>query len=94
MIRTLIGTGIGLSVVSSESPDYFEKWQQEDLSIGTHYWRRDGKICYEYKDYQNYDIVVVYTIKRVGELDEMITRQRAQGREDAIRIITDIRRTI
>jgi len=80
--------GVGFGVISADSNNYFDDWERKELDYGTHYWLREGKTCYEYRDYTDARVLSIYTIHEVGELDEFLLRTRVDSPREAVRLIT------
>jgi len=82
--------GVGFGVISANSTEYFSDWERKELDYGTHYWMKDGKTCYEYKDYTNARLLSIYTIHEVGELDQFILKTEVNSQREAAQLIERI----
>ena len=88
LLQTALGVGFGGFPADIEYPFY--EWEREEFEWGTHYWRRDKKTCYEYKDYETTRILSIYTIHEVGELDEYLIKTEVESPREAIQMIERI----
>ena len=90
-LKSLVGIGFG--VISGVPDTYFSDWEREELDYGTHFWLRDGENCFEYKEHPSRGVVVVYTVDEDGDVGQLL-KTSTQSREDAKRILSDIRQTL
>lgn len=91
--RELLRSGLifGFSGVSLVSDDYFEDWEKERIRFGTHYWLRERRTFYQFKDYEEGKTVSAYTIHEVGEMDEYIINREVGSKREAARLVDRLR---
>jgi len=76
---------VGLGVISGVPDTYFSNWESEVAYNIRHYWWRDGKVCFEYKEgiHSDTKIMMIYTAVD-GELASLVVHRQVDSRREAI----------
>ncbi len=69
----------------AEAESFYAEWDSEELDCGTHYWSRDEKVCFEYKDFDDQKTLLVYTVSD-GSIESLLRYREVESDREASQI--------